>query len=75
MIFLNKSKVLSYRYCKLCGRELVTIKDELQYDRDLGIVLKVRVTHRCPKYYEYLDVGNGHDSWDWVERVNNETSL
>jgi len=75
MIFLNKSKILLYRYCKLCGRELVTIKDELQYDRDLGIVLKVRVTHRCPKHYRVLSTDNGHDSWDWVEKVNNETSL
>ena len=73
MIFINKSKVLSYRYCKLCGRELVTTREELQYDRDLGIVLKIRIAHKCP-YYEYYGVGNGHDGWDWVEKVNNDPS-
>jgi len=72
MIFLNKSKVLSYRYCKLCGRELVTTREELQYDRDLGIVLNVRAIHRCPKYCNYMGISNGHDAWDWVEKVDND---
>jgi hypothetical protein len=68
-MFLNKDKILGYHYCRKCGRELVYKKEEIQFDRYLGIATKYRVTYECPKYCCYMGTPNGCDSWYWIEKA------